>query len=78
MWQKLLEAEEESAELISKYKRENDKLKLEMNKLKKDIQFLTISKLNMIQECNTQLNVLRKSVTIYENKKYKRTWFGLG
>ena len=72
MWQKLLEAEEESAELIAKYKKENDKLKIDINNLKKELQFLTISKLNMIEECNNQLNVLRKGVVIYEGNRKKQ------
>ena len=47
MWQKLLDAEEESAEIITKYKKENDKLKKNIIEIKKELQFCTISKLNM-------------------------------
>jgi len=45
--------------------------------LNETLKALTISKINMIQECNEQLNLLRKGIIIYQKKNGNQKWLNL-
>ena len=74
-WKKLLEAEDDHGVQIKKLKHEIVRLQQEINNLKKTIELLTTSKLNLIMECNKQMNDLRQAVTIYNKAESSSSWF---
>merc|ERR1712154_154494 len=50
---------------------ENDNVNLKDNvkDLKKDLETVTVSKINMIRDCNEQINLLRKGIVVYQKKR---------
>mmetsp|Transcript_71793 Transcript_71793/g.114275 ORF Transcript_71793/g.114275 Transcript_71793/m.114275 type:complete len:721 (+) Transcript_71793:179-2341(+) len=75
-WKKLLEAEDDYEVQISKLKHEIVRLQAEITNLQKSVEVLTASKLNLIMECNKQMNDLRTAVTVYNKRTgSSASWF---
>eukprot|EP01084_Bolivina_argentea_P042120 77703_1 len=74
-WTKLLQAEDDSAQQIKKLKHEIINLQNQITNRKKTIEWLTTSKLNLITECNRQMNDLRAAVTVYNKNENNNSWF---
>merc|ERR1712176_1697580 len=66
-WKKLLEAEDDHEEQMRALKKEIVRLRGEINEGKLLVEHLTASKLNMIVECEKQMNDLRRAVQVYNS-----------
>ena len=75
LWKNMGEAEDESNKQVNEVKKELKLYKDEANKLRRENEFLIASKLNLIEECNQQLNLLRKGLTVINRSdQQKSSW----
>merc|ERR1719361_2947267 len=73
-WTQLLQAEDESTEQIRKLKHEIVRLQDSITDQRKNIEWLTASKCNLLVECEKQINDLRRAVQLY-NRSKNGSWF---